>query len=43
VVAGELFANEQHLALPERVIARNGDLSLRSESGATVVLVELPE
>lgn len=42
-VEGEWVANDQRLAVPERLIARNGQLSIASSSGATVVLVDLPQ
>lgn len=42
-VEGELIANAQRLSVPERIIARDGEVSIASDSGATVVLVDLPQ
>lgn len=42
-VEGELVVNDRHLVVAERAIARNGQLSIASRSGATVVLIDLPQ
>lgn len=43
IVEGELVTNGQRVGVPERIIARNGALNIASNSGATVVLVDLPQ
>lgn len=41
-VDGELTAGDQHLSVPERIIVRGGEISLVSDAGATVVMVDVP-
>lgn len=41
-VEGELVAGGQRLSRPERIILRGGEISIASDAGATVVVVDVP-
>ena len=41
-VDGELVAGDQRLSVPERIILRSGTMSIRSDTGATIVIVDVP-
>jgi redox-sensitive bicupin YhaK (pirin superfamily) len=41
-VEGELLAGDQHLSVPERAILRDGKTRIKSDEGATVVVVDVP-
>jgi redox-sensitive bicupin YhaK (pirin superfamily) len=41
-VDGELFAGDYRLSAPERIVLRGGEIKVTSETGATVVLVDVP-
>jgi redox-sensitive bicupin YhaK (pirin superfamily) len=41
-VEGELIAGEQRLSVPERLVVRGGEISVASDAGATVVVVDVP-
>jgi redox-sensitive bicupin YhaK (pirin superfamily) len=41
-VEGEVVADGQRLSVPERVLLRDGEISIASDAGATVVMVDVP-
>lgn len=42
VVEGEVVTDGQRLSVPERIILRDGQISIASDGGATVVVVDVP-
>jgi hypothetical protein len=42
VVEGEVVTDGQRLSVPERILLRDGEISVASDAGATIVVVDVP-